>query len=68
VKVLLLLSIFFEGLKNFLSLDLLRIFPNFTIKLKFFASSSSLELSLQSSFEELTLSAIPFLFFSISST
>jgi len=69
VKVLLLLFIFFEGLENFLSLDLLRNFPNFfTIKLKFSTSSSSQEFSLQSSFEELTLSAIPFLLFYVPST
>ena len=69
VKLLLLVSTFFEDLENFLSLDLLRNLPNFlTIKFKFSASSSSLESSLWSSFNELALSAIPFLFFSISST
>jgi len=68
VKVLLLFSTLCKGLENVLTLNLLRKFPNFfTIKLKFSTSSSSLEISLWSSFEELTLSTIPFLFFFVSS-
>ena len=44
-----------------------KIFKFLTIKLKFSASSLLLELSLYSSFEELTFNAIPFLSHSISS-